>query len=245
MDLNGKAVLITGAASGIGAATARAMAAQGAKVAICDVDTDNGKRLADEIGENARFVHLDITEGDSWDAAVAEIVDALGKLDIAHLNAGVVMRPYGTPTMEPFFDHLTYANINRIVGINVLGVVLGTAAVLPQLEASKGYLLMTTSPAGMGAWPVDPLYSVTKSAVNTWVRGMGVLLAEKGVRVNALSPGSVVHTRMTTDDWQEAVPPGSPIVEPTLMAEAVLQILDQEGDGGIFLALPDGTLTRM
>jgi hypothetical protein len=54
-----------------------------------------------------------------------------------------------------------------------------------------------------------------------------------------------VHTRMTTDDWQEAVPPGSPIVEPTLMAEAVLQILDQEGDGGIFLALPDGTLTRM
>ena len=116
---------------------------------------------------------------------------------------------------------------------------------LPHLEASQGYLLMTTSPAGMGAWPVDPLYSVTKSAVNTWVRGMGMLLAEKGIRVNALSPGSVVHTRMTTDDWQEAVPPGSPIVEPTLMADAVLQILDQEGDGGIFLALPDGSLTRM
>ena len=147
------------------AATARAMAAQGAKVAICDVDADNGKRLADEIGET-RGLSTDITDGNSCDG-VAEIVGALGKLDIAHLNAGVVMRPYGTPTMEPFFDHLTYANINRIVGINVLGVVLGTAAVLPHLEASKGYLLMTTSPAGMGAWPVDPLYSVTKSAVNT------------------------------------------------------------------------------
>jgi 3alpha(or 20beta)-hydroxysteroid dehydrogenase len=245
MDLNGKAVLITGAASGIGAATARAMAAQGANVAICDVDTERGEKVAAEIGDHARFVELDITDGNSWDRGVQEIVGALGKLDIAHLNAGVVMRPYGTPTMEPFFDHLTYANINRIVGINVLGVVLGTAAVIPRLEESKGYLLMTTSPAGMGAWPVDPLYSVTKSAVNTWVRGMGELLASKGIRVNALSPGSVVHTRMTTDDWRQAVPDGSPIVEPELMADAVLKILDQEGDGGIFLALPDGSLTRM
>jgi NAD(P)-dependent dehydrogenase (short-subunit alcohol dehydrogenase family) len=244
MDLNGKAVLITGAASGIGAATARAMGARGAQVAICDVDTERGEKVCADIGDNARFVELDITDGASWDRGVADIVSAFGKLDIAHLNAGVVMRPYGTPTMEPFFDHLTYANINRIVGINVLGVVLGTAAVLPQLEASKGYLLMTTSPAGMGAWPVDPLYSTTKAAVNTWVRGMGMLLAEKGVRVNALSPGSVVHTRMTTDDWEQAVP-GTPIVEPELMADAVLQILDQEGDGGIFLATPDGNITRM
>ena len=244
MDLKDKAVLITGAASGIGAATARAMAAQGAKVAICDVDTERGKQVASEIGDNARFVYLDITDGQSWDNGVKEVTDALGRIDIAFLNAGVVTRPYGTPTMEPFFDHLNYKTIQRIVGINILGVVQGTAAVLPALEASKGYLLITTSPAGMGPWPVDPLYSTTKAAVNVWIQGMGQALPERGIRVNALSPGSVIHTRMTTEDWEEAVP-GAQLTEPTVMADAVLQILDQEGDGGIFLAMPDGSLIRM
>ena len=156
----------------------------------------------------------------------------------------MVTRPYGTPTMEPFFDHLNYKNINRIVSINVLGVTLGTAAVLPALEASKGYLLITTSPAGLGAWPVDPLYSTTKAAVNMWIQGMGALLPEKGIRVNALSPGSVIHTRMTTDDWEEAVP-GAQLTEPTVMADGVLKILDEEGDGGIFLCMPDCSLIRM
>ena len=244
MDLNGKAVLITGAASGIGAATARAMAAKGAKVAICDIDDKRGKEVEKEIGENARFIHLDITDGQSWDNGVKEVLDALGKIDIAFLNAGVVTRPYGTPTMEPFFDHLTYANISRIVGINILGVVHGTAAVIPALEASQGTLLITTSPAGLGPWPVDPLYSTTKSAVNTWIKGMGDALPARGIRVNALSPGSVIHTRMTTDDWEEAVP-GAVLVEPEVMANAVLNILDQPENGGIFLAMPDGSLNRM
>src|SRR3954465_2518660 len=148
MDLKGKAVLITGAASGIGAATARAMAAQGAKVAICDIDDKRGKEGEKAIGDNARYTPPDIPDGQSWDNGVKEVVDALGRIDIAFLNAGVVTRPYGTPTMEPFFDHLNSPNTRGMVGINVLGVVMGTAAVLPALEASKGTLLITPSPAG-------------------------------------------------------------------------------------------------
>ena len=66
----------------------------------------------------------------------------------------------------------------------------GTAAVIPALEKSKGTLLITTSPAGMGPWPVDPLYSTTKAAVNCWIKGMGDALPARGIRVNALSPGA-------------------------------------------------------
>ena len=73
---------------------------------------------------------------------------------------------------------------------------------------------------------------------------MGDALPARGIRVNALSPGSVIHTRMTTDDWEEAVP-GAQLVEPEVMADAVLQILDQPENGGIFLAMPDGSLVRM
>src|SRR5438445_6661134 len=138
MDLNGKAVLITGAASGIGAATARAMAGKGAKVAICDIDDKRGKEVEKQIGENARFIHLDITDGQSWDNGVKEVVDALGKIDIAFLTAGVVTRTYGTPTMEPFFDHLIYAHISRTLATNLLGVVNGTAAGRHALDARQG-----------------------------------------------------------------------------------------------------------
>ena len=88
--VDGKFALISGGARGMGAAHARALVAEGAKVVVGDILDDDGKKLADEIGESARYVHLDVTQPDEWDAAVATAVNDFGKLNVLVNNAGIV-----------------------------------------------------------------------------------------------------------------------------------------------------------
>jgi 3alpha(or 20beta)-hydroxysteroid dehydrogenase len=244
MDLQNKAVLITGAASGIGRSTARLVANKGARVAVCDFDVEGGKQVAKELGDQATFVELDVTSQPSWEKGVKEAVKFLGGIDIAHLNAGVRTRPAGVPTLDPVWNWLDERSYNRTFGVNTRGVMLGTMAVLPELEKSKGYLLITTSPAGLGGWGVDPFYSASKAAVNNWVQAMAQLLPEKGIRVNAVAPGAVVDTGMKTDDWADVVP-GITLVQPEDIAECCLKILDEEGDGGIFITAEGNNLIRV
>lgn len=190
--LDGKRLLVTGGASGIGAAVARLAAGDGASVVLVDLPGDAGPVLADEIG--ARFVACDVSNPDEW-RALAGLLDGL---DVAVLNAGVVFRPpedFMTTADDPgTWDLDAY---QRAVGVNINGVALGLRALVPVIEAGGGgAITATASLAGLIPWSPDPVYSMTKWAVVGLIRASATSLRAKNITINAICPGGVA-TPMT------------------------------------------------
>lgn len=192
--LDGKKVLVTGAASGIGAATARLAAADGADVVVADLPSSAGSAVADDIG--GRFVACDVTSADSW----GELTSRLDRLDIAILNAGVEFRdPKDFATFDDpgLWDLDAY---NRATGVNIDGVALGVRAVVPVMDASGGgSICATASLAGLIPWSPDPIYSMTKWAVVGLVRALATPLKAMQIQINCICPGGVATpmTRVT------------------------------------------------
>jgi 3(or 17)beta-hydroxysteroid dehydrogenase len=196
--LDGKVALISGAARGIGAETARQMVRAGAKVAIGDVLDEPGRqtvRALEQDGGGAIFVHLDVTSPDSWDAAVAAAVSRFGGLDILVNNAGVFL--------GQGVEHATLADWQRLCGVNLTGVFLGTKHALPALRergrtsAQGSAIVNLASVAGLVGSQLDPLYSMTKGGVTTFTKSTALEFARKGyrIRVNSIHPG-VIETDM-------------------------------------------------
>jgi NAD(P)-dependent dehydrogenase (short-subunit alcohol dehydrogenase family) len=179
--------LVTGAASGIGAAVARKLAAAGARVALLDVDEARGRALAEEVG--GRFVRCDVSQPEQWRDALAVCDADLGVPDYAHLNAGVM----SVPADEPFLplDKLPLERYRRIVGVNLDGVVFGLQALLPRMRAHGGAVTVTASLVGLVPLPVDPMYAATKHALVGLVRSVAAAEAESPLRINAICPGGV------------------------------------------------------
>lgn len=192
--LDGKRILITGAASGIGAATARLAAADGADVIVADLGRSDGAAVAEEIG--GTFVECDVSSEDSWTALAA----GLDGLDIAILNAGVEFRD---PTDFSTFDDPGQWDMNlyrRAVGVNIDGVALGVHALVPVLDAAGGgSISATASLAGLIPWSPDPVYSMTKWAVVGLTRALATPLKAMQIRINCVCPGGVATpmTRVT------------------------------------------------
>jgi NAD(P)-dependent dehydrogenase (short-subunit alcohol dehydrogenase family) len=181
MDLTGKAALVTGGASGIGAAAVRRLAAAGAVVAIADRDEAGARALAEEVGGLA--LPGDASEPDTMAMAVDVAEDAFGRLNIVLLNAGVTAGQSGVETLD-------LAAYRRIMGVNVDHVVFGLTAAVPALRrAGGGNIVATASLAGLVAMPGDALYTLTKHAVVGYVRAVAPTLAPEGIRVNAVCPG--------------------------------------------------------
>ena len=179
--LDGKIALITGAAGGIGRATARALAEEGAIVVAADIDAAGAQSVAAEVGGHA--VACDVSDLDANRAAVAFAVETCGGLDLVHLNAGVGS---GCGVGDDF-DLALY---RRAMGANLDGVVFGTHAALPALRArGGGAIVATSSLAGLTGVAYDPLYAANKHAVVGLTRSLGPLLAEEGIRFNAVCPG--------------------------------------------------------
>jgi NAD(P)-dependent dehydrogenase (short-subunit alcohol dehydrogenase family) len=179
--LAGKVALVTGAAGGIGRATARALADEGAIVVATDIDAAGAQSVAAEVGGHA--VACDVSDLDANRAAVAFAVETCGGLDVVHLNAGVGS---GCGVGEDF-DLALY---RRAMGANLDGVVFGTHAALPALRArGGGAIVATSSLAGLTGVAYDPLYAANKHAVVGLTRSLGPLLAEEGIRFNAVCPG--------------------------------------------------------
>ena len=242
-DLNGKVAVITGAANGIGASTARKLAGLGAKVVVADIDEANGKAVADELGDNGCFKALDVTKLASYEQVYAETVAELGGIDIVHLNAGVLTRGGDDPEPHDYvLPYLTEKNLKRIEAINIDGVVFGTVAAVPHLEArGGGQLVMGSSPAGMGGWAADPYYALSKAAVNSWTQAMGAVLAEKNIRANGVMPGAPVDTAMFRPQWKEHDDlKGVTIVSPDAMADAIIELMQQDDGTGVVYLLPAG-----
>lgn len=194
--LEGKTVLITGAASGIGAATARLAAADGASVVVADLPSSTGQDVADEIGGS--FVACDVTSAQSWSSLVA----GLDRLDIAILNAGVEFRApddfMGTMDDPGTWDLDLY---RRAVSVNIDGVALGVRAVVPLIDRSGGgSISATASLAGLIPWSLDPIYSMTKWAVVGLVRAAATPLKAMQIRINCVCPGAVATPMTRIDD---------------------------------------------
>jgi len=179
--LDGKVALITGAAGGLGSATARALATEGATVVAADVDEAGARAIAAEVGGHA--IACDVSDLEANRAAVAFAVETCGGLDLVHLNAGV-----GSGCgVDGDFDLGLY---RRAMGVNLDGVVFGLHVALPALRArGGGAIVATSSLAGLTGTPYDALYSANKHAVVGLTRSLAPPLAEEGIRLNAICPG--------------------------------------------------------
>ena len=202
-DLAGKAVLITGASTGIGAELARAFAAQGALVGLhYNASQDAAKALAEEITAakgRVHLIHADMSTGAGSRSAVDQAVAAVGKLDGLINNAGGMVR-------RVTYENATEKDYDEIMDLNGRSVVVATAAAIPHLKAAakddSGFIINTTSIAARnGASGGAGLYGSSKAFVHDMTRGLAKELIPFGIRVNAVAPGVITtpfHERYST-----------------------------------------------
>jgi NAD(P)-dependent dehydrogenase (short-subunit alcohol dehydrogenase family) len=185
--LDGKVALITGAAGGMGREAARLFASEGARVVLADVTEDAGREAAEEIGDAAAFVRVDVSNGADVEAMVRFAVDRFGGLHVLYNNAGVIL-PSDEGVVET--DEETW---DRTIAINLKGVWLGCKHGIPaMLESGGGSIVNVASfVALMGAATAQIAYTATKGGVLSMTREIAVEYARRGIRANALCPGPI------------------------------------------------------
>ena len=183
--LQGRVAVITGGASGIGLATAKRMASEGATVVVVDMNDEAGEAAAREI--SGKYVHADVTSPDDNERMYAETFHAYGSVDIAFHNAGI-----SPPDDDSILDTGMDA-WRRVQEVNLTSVYLGCKAVIPHMQRQgKGSIINTASfVATMGAATSQISYTASKGGVLAMTRELGVQFAREGIRVNAVSPGPV------------------------------------------------------
>lgn len=185
MRLHGKTALITGAARGIGLAFARAYVAEGARVAIADIDLERAKAAARDLGDAAVAVHLDVSDQGSIDAGIANTIGALGHIDILINNAAIF-------TASPIVE-ITRADYARAFDINVAGTLFTMQSVAKHMIArgQGGKIINMASQAGRRGESLVAVYCATKAAVISLTQSAGLNLIAHGINVNAIAPGVV------------------------------------------------------
>ncbi|MDA5095864.1 L-iditol 2-dehydrogenase [Aliiroseovarius sp. KMU-50] len=183
--LNGKTALITGAARGIGLAFSKAYVAEGARVAIADINFERACDAAAEIGDAAIAVELDVTKQDRINAAIAQTVEKLGQIDVLINNAAVF-------SAAPIVD-ITREDYDRAFDVNVAGTLFTLRAVARHMIARgiQGKIINMASQAGRRGEPLVGVYCATKAAVISLTQSAGLNLIAHGINVNAIAPGVV------------------------------------------------------
>lgn len=218
--LEGKVAAITGAASGIGLASTRAMIAEGARVVLVDRDQKALDKVCAELGDAAIPLVIDLLDAASCATLMPSIEKLTGQLDIFHANAGTYI---GGDLIEA-----DTANIDRMLNLNVNVVMKNVHDVLPHMIArGSGDIIVTSSVAGHFPVPWEPVYSASKWAMTAFVQTVRRQVNRKGIRVGSVSPGPVISALLA--DWPEenlrkAKESGS-LIEPSEVADAIIFML--------------------
>lgn len=191
--LQDKALVIVGAGTGIGAATARRLVGEGARVVLADINLDAARAVAAELGAAATALPIDIADEASVNAAIAQAVDWLGGLDGIHVNAADLRTIFADSDALS----LDLAVFDRTIDVNLRGHLLCTRAALPHLLArGGGAVVYTTSGASHSAEPQRPSYAMSKSGLNALMRHVASRWGREGVRANCVAPGFVMTPEM-------------------------------------------------
>jgi 3alpha(or 20beta)-hydroxysteroid dehydrogenase len=247
--LAGKVALVTGAARGSGAQIARTFVGEGARVVLTDVLDEAGAAVADELGPAARYVHLDVTSEGEWDAAVAGIEAAEGRLDVLVNNAAVLHLATLDATTVEAFDHL--------MTVNVRGAFLGTRTCLPLLRASgAGSIVNIGSIDSVQGAPLTGAYTASKFALRGLTKVAALENKNKGVRANIVCPAlgnpemhpPVVGGGPVSGMLGDRPPPDlSPVADAACyfasdeskLCSGIELVLDRGSSAGMSLDLPD------
>jgi 3alpha(or 20beta)-hydroxysteroid dehydrogenase len=189
--LAGKVALVSGGARGMGASHVRSLVAEGAKVVFGDILDQEGELVAKEVGDAARYVHLDVTQPDDWARAVAVASSEFGGVDILVNNAGIIN--------VGLIEDYELSEWQRILDINLTGVFLGIRAVVPAMKAAgRGSIINISSIEGMAGTIACHGYTASKFAVRGLTKSTAMELGPSGIRVNSIHPG-LIKTPMT--EW--------------------------------------------
>jgi len=237
-ELKGKVAAITGAASGIGLASAKAMLAAGVRVVLVDRDEETLKKVCAGLGDRTMPLVIDLTDPKSVAAMMPRILEECGRLDIFHANAGAYV---GGSVLEGDPD-----SWDRMLNLNINAAFRSVHAVLPHMvERGSGDVILTSSIAGLVPVVWEPIYTASKHAVQAFVHTVRRQVAKHGVRVGAVAPGPVVTALLK--DWpkakmEEALAAGS-LMEAEEVADAVLFMLTRPSNVTVrdLVILPNGT----
>jgi 3alpha(or 20beta)-hydroxysteroid dehydrogenase len=232
--LEGKIAIVTGGARGMGASHARAMVAEGARVVVGDVLDDDGAALVKELGDAAAFVHLDVTDEESWAGALATTTDAFGVPSLLVNNAGIVK--------VGLIADMTKADFEHVLAVNLVGVWLGMRAVAPtMMQARAGSIVNVSSTAGLVGYPGVSGYVASKWGVRGITKSAALEFGQWGVRVNSIHPGAIDTPMVATahvDDSMWASQPIPRIGQPAEVSALVVFLASDEASyctGGEFV----------
>jgi NAD(P)-dependent dehydrogenase (short-subunit alcohol dehydrogenase family) len=231
MQLNGKAAIVTGGASGIGRATALALAREGVRVIVADIDrlgAEETARRVQQASGNALALGCDVTDVEQFQRAIDTCERAYGGLDILFNNAGVA-------TGLPGFPDGAISQWERTLEINLFAVILGTQLAIPALRRrGGGAIVNTASTAALGGLGIDPVYAASKGGVLLFTRSLAGLRGSDGIRVNCICPGVVETPLVLAAENPElrALAERLPTLQPEDIAEAVLDLLGDDDAAG-------------
>jgi NAD(P)-dependent dehydrogenase (short-subunit alcohol dehydrogenase family) len=229
MELRDKVALVTGGASGLGRATALALAAEGAEVVVADLDEEGGRAVAEQVG--GHFWAGDVSSFEGNAELVRFAVETAGGLDVAYLNAGVASG-FGLG------DDFDLARYRLAMGVNLDGVVFGTHHVLPALKArGGGAIVATASLAGLTSVPFDPVYAANKAAVVGFARAMGPALAGDAITFNAICP-AFAESKIVEPIREVLAQQGVQLIPAETVAATVLRIIAGGATGEAWFVQP-------